>query len=197
MAEKVFGVSLGRNATQSLSEYLRRQGLSVTHFYDYEGIPLGTFSEDLKGIADHFETLPKTDAYLDIPHSLIFEYLYDKYPNAKFVNITRTQDNWVASMKRIQDARSHEGDPYIFEEAYCNIYAATGKKKIQDLTEAELRVIYDRHLEKARTFFDGKKNSYLEVNIDDMYLPHKIRLFINGKADPVFPQFDDAIIYKK
>jgi hypothetical protein len=191
---KIFGVSLGRNATQSLAEYLKRHGLSVTHFYNYEGVPLGTFSEDLAGILSHFESLPKTDAYLDIPHCFIFEELYEKYPDAKFINITRTQDKWVASMKRIQEARSHDGDPYIFEEAYCNIYAKTGKTKIQDLTDAELRVIHERHLLKVRAFFDGKKNNYLELNIDDMLLAEKIRDFINGEANPLFPQFDDAII---
>lgn len=193
---KVFGVSLGRNATESLGEYLKRHGLSVTHFYDFMNIPLGTFSEDLKGILDHFESLPKTDAYLDIPNCFIFEELYAKYPGAKFINITRTQDKWVNSMKKIQESRRHDGDPYIFEEAFCNIYATTGKKKIQDLTEAELRVIYDRHLLKVRTFFDGKKNSYLELNIDDMLLAEKIRTFINGNASPLFPQFDDSVHLK-
>ncbi len=194
---KVFGVSLGRNATQSLGEYLKRHGLSVTHFYNYKDIARGTFSEDLAGILEHFESLPKTDAYLDIPNCFIFEELYAKYPDAKFINITRTQDKWVTSMKRIQEARSHDGDPYIFEEAYCNIYANTGKTKIQDLTDAELRVIYDRHLLKVRTFFDGKKDNYLELNIDDMDLAEKIRNFINGTSSPLFPQFDDAILTDK
>lgn len=193
--EKVFGVSLGRNATQSLAKYLEAQDLSVTHFYGYNKLNLGDYTEDLAGIKKHFDDIPETDAYLDIPTCFIFEELYAQYPTAKFINIVRTQDKWVASMKRIQEARKHDGDPYIFEEAYCNIYANTGKKKIQDLTDAELRVIWERHLNKVRTFFDGKKKNYLELHIDDMALAEKIKEFIDGPNDPLFPQFDDAIIY--
>lgn len=190
---KIFGVSLGRNATQSLTDFLMKHGLTVTHFYQYNSVPLGTFSEDIKGILDHFESIPETDAYIDIPNCFIFEELYYKYPDAKFINITRPKNDWIASMKRINNAMGHDGDPYIFEEAYCNMYQKTDKKKIQDLTEEELGFIYDKHLDKVRSFFTDKANSYLELEINDIEINKKINIFINKDSDHEFLKIDRVL----
>ena len=189
---KIFGVSLGRNGTQSLADFLRIQGFSVTHFYDFQNLELGSFAENQNGIVAHFNSLRSTDAYIDIPTCLVFDKMYEKFPDAKFINITRPVDKWVASMKKVQNKLAHSGDPYLFEEAYCNFYAETGKTKIQDLTEEELRFIWSKHTEKIQNFFNNKIN-YLEVDLEDPEIGQKIRTFVNGLSESPFPWKDDAI----
>lgn len=188
---KIFSVSLGRNGTQSLAEFLRQHGFSVTHFYNYSTMPLGSFEESLEGILKHFDSIPDTDAHIDIPTCLVFDVMYDRFPDAKFINIIRPIDDWIASMEKINRLLAHEGDPYIFEEVYCNFYQNTGKKKIQDLTTDELRFIGNYHLTKARDFFKDKEN-YLEVSLYDPDLATKIKDFVGGTEDIEFPWKDDV-----
>jgi hypothetical protein len=188
---KIFGVSLGRNGTQSLSKFLRQQGFSVTHFYNYKLIPLGQFEESLDGILKHFDSIPDTDAYIDIPTCLVYDVMHDRFPDAKFINIVRPIDDWIASMEKMNGLHGHDGDPYAFEEVYCNFYEKTEKKKIQDLTKDELRFIGMYHLTKARDFFKDKDN-YLEISLHDPEIASKIRDFVGGTVNCEFPWTDIA-----
>jgi hypothetical protein len=186
---KIFCVSLGRNGTQSLTEFIKKQGYTATHFYRFDKIDPGTFTEDANGIVDHFYSLVETDAHVDIPTSLVFDRMYEKFPDAKFINITRPAEDWLASMQKMNRLMGHDHDPYIFEEAYCNFYFKTGKKKIQDLTEDELLAIREAHLNKINEFFKDKEN-YLEVELSDPEISSKLKLFIDGNSDALFPNYD-------
>lgn len=186
---KIFCVSLGRNGTQSLTQFLRDQGISTTHFYRFKDLEPGTFSEDADGIYEHFLSLPDTDAHVDIPTCLVFDRVFEKYPDARYINITRPEQEWVASMQKISSLLAHDHDPYIFEEAYCNFYANTGKTKIQDLTAEELKLIRNTHLNRIDSFFKDKDN-YLEVELSDPDIGNKIRKFINSDIEIEFPLID-------
>jgi hypothetical protein len=190
---KILCVSLGRNGTQSFSNFLRDHGITTTHFYKYDNLPLGSFSENEIGILDHFETLDQTDAHVDIPTCLIFDKLYEQFPDAKYINITRPEQDWVASMIKMRNHYvnfyGNDRDPYIFEEAYCNFYENTGKKRIQDLTEEELISIRSKHLEKVNEFFKDKAN-YLEVELSDPQMGQKIMNFIGVEINSNFPNDD-------
>jgi hypothetical protein len=188
---KIFGVSLGRNATQSLSEFLKEQGFSVTHFYEHLSIPLGAFEESLKGILDHFDSIPETDAYIDIPTCFAFEAMYERFPDAKFINIVRPIDDWIISMQKINRILAHDGPPSIFEKAYCNFYQKTGKNRIQDLTADELKFIATAHLTKIKEFFQDKDN-YLEVSLNDKDIAKKIIKFIGVGIESEFPWVDNV-----
>jgi hypothetical protein len=190
---KVLCVSLGRNATQSFAEFTKNQGFSTTHFYNIQTVKLNDFSEDADGIMDHFNSLPYSEAHVDIPTCLVFDRLYSMFPDAKYINITRPAKNWVDSMIKMKnhytDRMGPDRDPFPFEEAYCNMYIKTGKNKIQDLTEDELYDIRQKHLEKVNAFFKGKEN-YLEVELSDPEIGNKIREFIGGKENIPFPNND-------
>jgi hypothetical protein len=142
---------------------------------------------------DKPKTLDQTDAYVDIPTCLIFDKLYEQFPDAKYINITRPEQDWVASMIKMRNHYvnfyGNDRDPYIFEEAYCNFYENTGKKRIQDLTEEELISIRSKHLEKVNRFFKDKTN-YLEVELSDPQMGQKIMNFIGVEINSNFPNDD-------
>ena len=84
---KILSVGLGRNGTQSFNQFMQRLGFTTTHFYDFKTMPLGLFEENSYGIEKHFNSLPETDVYSDIPNCLIFDKLYERFPEAKYINI--------------------------------------------------------------------------------------------------------------
>ena len=186
---KILSVGLGRNGTQSFNRFMQKLGFTTTHFYHYDSLALGSFEENSDGIEKHFNSLKETDVYSDIPNCLIFDKLYERFPEAKYINITRPAEEWILSMQKISSKWAHENDPYIFEEAYCNFYLNTGKTKIQDLTENELLTIREMHLNKINAFFKDKEN-YLEVELSDPEISNKICKFINISSDVEFPSED-------
>ena len=186
---KILCVGLGRNGTQSFNQFMQGLGFSTTHFYDFKKVKPGSFEENSYGIEEHFNSLPETDVYSDIPTCLIFDKLYERFPEAKYINITRPAKEWILSMQKISGKWAHSHDPYIFEEAYCNFYLNTGKTKIQDLTENELLTIREMHLNKINAFFKDKEN-YLEVELSDPEIGSKICKFINISSDIEFPSED-------
>jgi len=168
---------------------MSQQGFTTTHFYEFQKLAVGSFKEDAEGIEKHFNSLPETDVHVDIPTCLIFDRLYERFPDAKFINITRSEADWVASMRRMLKRLDYVNDPFIFEEAYCNFYSNTGKKIIKDLTDSELMFIRNKHLNKINDLFAGKDN-YLEVSLDDPKIGEKIRMFVGGKVEVPFPSSD-------
>jgi hypothetical protein len=190
---KILCVSLGRNATQSFAEFVKDQGFKTTHFYNIQTVRLGEFSENAEGILDHFKSLPYSDAHVDMPTCLVFDSLHEMFPDAKYINITRPAEDWVASMIKMKnhyiDRMGISRDPFPFEEAYCNMYIKTGKNKIQDLDEDELYAIRQKHLDKVKDFFKDKDN-YLEVELSDPEIGKKIKEFIGGTEDIPFPNND-------
>jgi hypothetical protein len=128
-----------------------------------------------------------------MPTCLVFDSIYEMFPDAKYINITRPANEWVSSMmkmkKHYMDRMGSDRDPFPFEEAYCNMYIKTGKTKIQDLTEYELYQIRQMHLDKIDAFFKGKEN-YLEVELSDPEIGKKIKEFIGAEKDIPFPNKD-------
>jgi len=190
---KVLCVSLGRNGTQSFAEFTKNQGFKTTHFYNIQTVKINEFSEDADGIMNHFNSLPYSEVHVDMPTCLVFDRLYEMFPNAKYINVTRPAKDWVYSMIKMKnhytDRMGPDREPFPFEEAYCNMYIKTGKNKIQDLTECELYEIRQMHLDKIDAFFKGKEN-YLEVELLDPEIGKKIKEFIGGKEDILFPNSD-------
>ncbi len=157
-----------------------------TFDYDVDGTIVG---ENQQAASILGGMIKQVNAHVDIPTCLIFDRMYNRFPKAKFINITRPLDAWLASMKKMNKNMGHDHEPYIFEEAYCNFYLNTGKKKIQDLSEYELTEIRERHLQKISNFFNGKDN-YLEVSLTDPEIGTKIREFIGGRRNIPFPSID-------
>jgi hypothetical protein len=164
-------------------------GFSTTHFYDFKGLDIGSFEENADGIEKHFESLPYTNVHSDIPSSIVFDRIYKKFPNSKYINITRPADEWALSMQKIALLIDKLNVPYIFEDAYCNFYLKSGKKRIQDLTYDELITIRQMHLDEVDAFFEDKEN-YLEVELSDPEIGSKICKFMGIESNIQFPSID-------
>jgi hypothetical protein len=186
---KILGVGLGRSATKSLAAFLVKNGFKTIHFYNSDEIK-GTFTENINGIINYFNLIENdTEAFTDIPYCFIYEYFFKKYPDAKFIYIKRDVDSWVESMYEINKIWSYSGEGYIFEEAYCNMYKKTNKKRIQDLTKNELRNIWIEHDKAITEFFKNNKN-FIEISLDDKEIANKLCSFLTVDFFKSFPKIN-------
>jgi hypothetical protein len=84
---KVFGIGLSRTGTISLTRALEQVGLLAGHFRNpFSGVMLG---------ADDAELL---DAMTDTPVCGMFEALYERYPEARFILTERSLPEWEVSL---------------------------------------------------------------------------------------------------
>lgn len=188
---KIKSVGLNLNGAKGLRPFLQDSGFSVKYFYDYTGIPKGTYSEDIQGIQNYLDSIDdQFDAILDLPVNLVFSYAHQKDPETKFVCIQRDVDSWINIWKATND-KYYNQEHFIFEEAYCKAYIPQSTKtKISELDEEELRFIYATHYRLLDEFFAGKPN-YLKVQIDDPEISAKLRTFFEITSEIEFDVLAD------
>lgn len=193
---KIKSIGLNLNGGRGLRPFLLDSGFKVKYFYDYSGIPAGTYYENLSGIESYLDFIDDgtIEVIIDFPTNLAFKHAYEKDPNTKFICLQKDIDKWLdVWSKTMQKYASPE--QYLFEEAFCKAYLpTTTKTRIADLTEEELRVIYTEHYKAVDEFFKDKPN-YLKLHLDDPQISAKLRTFFEITSDIEFdPLSDEAAI---
>lgn len=182
---KIRSVGLNLSGGKGLERFLLDAGFSTYFFYSPQTMIKGKYSETILG-ANHFLDFVEKDydAIVDFPFSFTYQRAYEKDNDTKFIYIKKDIDSWVQSFKNSQVSFSHE-KPFIFEEFFCNFYEQTGKTKMQDLTEEELRTIYNMHYSAVTSFFADKPN-FLLVELDDPEITNKLKQFLSINSDIEF-----------
>ena len=186
---KIFGIGLSRTGTKSLTKALHMLGYSVNHFprdntttiemEDY--INTGNFKLD---IVDEF------DAIIDMTPVVMFDGIFNKYPDAKYILTVRNPVDWYSSMEGLYErylnklitnnpnsplgkyiSNAHKfiyGNKYI-HKSYINIFNAYNQQKID--------------------FFKDKQEQFLVLNICEGDSWEKICNFLGHEViDKEFPR---------
>ncbi len=188
---KIKSIGLNLNGGRGLRTFLTDSGFKVKYFYDYSGIPVGTYYENLSGIESYLDSVDdgSVDVIIDFPINLAFKHAYEKDSDTKFICLQKDVEKWLDVWgKTMQKYASAE--PYQFEEAFCKAYLDTSKTKISDLTEEELRTIYTEHYAAVEEFFKDKPN-FLKVHLDDPQISAKLRTFFEITSDIEFDILSD------
>ena len=181
-APKIFGIGLSKSGTHSLNAALETLGLMSMHY-----------SNEFSGLMLREEDAYITDAMTDTPVCVIFEKLYHRFENAKFVYTTRPREAWLDSFARhcrsaygTEDFRLIRALPYRlshhtyigdFEMVDCMLYF-----RYRDVHEAF--AAYDarvRHL-----FSDKPSARFLRLEIGDGNEWGRLAAFLN-KEPPANP----------
>lgn len=182
---KIRSVGLNLSGGKGLSSFLTNAGFSTRFFYPWQNLSLGDYSEDISGANSYLDyTEESYDAIIDIPYCFSYEHAFNKDPETKFIYIKKDIESWIKSFKNTQVYFSHTPSR-IFEELFCNIYINTGKTKMQDLTEEELRVIYTSHDDAVSLFFENNSN-FLNVDLNDSEISNKLKTFLSIDKDVTF-----------
>lgn len=187
---KIRSVGLNLSGGKGLEKFLIEAGFSTHFFYSPATIIKGRYTETLHG-ANHFhDHVAKTsDAIIDFPSSFAYAHAYNKDNDTKFIYIRKDIESWVESFKNSQVSFAHQ-EPHIFEKLFCNFYQPTGKTKMEDLTEEEIRAIYNFHDVAVLSFFENNPN-FLLVELDDPEITSKLKQFLSIDSDV---EFEDIFI---
>ena len=145
--QKVFVISFGKTGTTSVSHALQELGYRVAGSYS-NIIP----NPNIQNLWDYGEKcLNKYDAFQDFPWCLFYKELYERFPQGKFIFLTRDSKSWYKSLIRHQGGQIRKRDLtfYNTEDIKSN------PKIVMDA--------YEFHNKNVRSFFDGKLNQPLYI----------------------------------
>jgi hypothetical protein len=185
---KIVILSFQRNATQSVWSFLNKCGLEGLHHincrkesYNFKGYSLEKIKEEIQQYESEFTH------FSDAPYFLMYKYFDEKYPNSKFILITRDDNDWLESFKKLW---SKEGlaDPVSFA-CYQEYIEKLSSNNILSLTDDELLSMYKTHNEKVIDYFKNKEN-LLVMDINDSQKKEKISSFLNISPKHNFNNID-------
>ncbi|MCV6639596.1 sulfotransferase [Candidatus Albibeggiatoa sp. nov. NOAA] len=155
-APKIFGIGLSRTGTTSLTQALDILGFHTAHWIN----PHTDRELDIDDVL-------LFDALTDISISYMFETLYEKFPNAKFIYTTRPLDSWEKSVKThyLRNHFSSDLKKLIPITNYRNQTYQNTQHNIYS-NHTSWREAYLHFDTRVKTFFaDKPQDKFLEFNI--------------------------------
>lgn len=149
---KVFVISYGKTGTTSLCHALQELGYRVAGVYSHK-----ITNPNFSNLWHHGKNcLNKYDAFQDMPWCLFYKELYEKYPNGKFIFLTRDSDKWYESLVKHKNVGRSLRNKTFFNTV--------------DIHENPQTVInaYKMHNENVKTFFKGKINQPLFISVKEL-----------------------------
>ncbi len=192
--QKIFVVSLHKTMTRSTDILLSLLGYSTVHFPKFFGGE--NLMERVRGMerrpADVVEILDRLwssrDAFSDIPVPGLYQSLALRWPNARFLLVTRDPYGWARSVK--SHMRSRDLSPY--NRIQYAPYLGGRIKKMGEVSEDELAKVHERHRTEVEAFFRdelGEPERLGIVDIRDGHPGEAICRFL-GQPDRPLPKLE-------
>jgi len=138
---KAWGIGLGRTGTTSFCQALKILGYrNIIHNPTFEDL------KDLDGAADNGCTI-------------FYKYLDYKFPNSKFVLLTRDLGSWIESARYIHGDKPVDKSEDLIIQRRMLLYETTHFERGK-FTDA-----YHRHHEDIRRYFKNRPQDLLEMTI--------------------------------
>jgi len=188
--QKIFVLSLHKTMTRSTDILLSLLGFSTVHFPKFFGGE--NLMERVRGMegrpADVVEALDglwhARDAFSDIPIPGLYQTLARRWPNARFLLVTRDPSDWARSVK--SHMRSRDLSPY--NRIQYEPYLGNRIKRMGDVGEDELAAVHDQHRVEVETFFRdqrGEPERVCVVDIRDGHAGEAICRFLGQPERPM------------
>ncbi len=172
--KRVAVVSLHKTGTTSISLLLSRNGYIVT---GPDRVVFDCWRKgDFKKVDEYLELYT---AYQDDPWYLLYPYIYDKYPDTKFIYLERDESEWLESVQNFyaRDRFNNRVRRYVYGHN-------------DSIENAELYLeTYRNHRQKVLDFFKDKPNSLISIDIkkNEDYYRLKDFLELTNKRVHRFP----------
>ncbi len=139
---KIFGIGLGRTGTWSLTKALEILGYTAVHY------------------PHRVSQLAEYDAATDETLAAWYPALYTMYPDARYIYTFRPVDTWLDSWKRVIAVKPEETHP-ITRQTWISLYGQ------EDFDPEVWESRWLDHYLKAKQFFEGKSDQFLEISITE------------------------------
>jgi len=146
MAEKIFGIGLGKTGTHSLCEAMSILGYKSKHH------PHG---KDLN------KSIEKYDFLNDLIIAWQFEFLDANYPDSRFIMTVREIEDWLESYRNTKTGHGS----FFTRQSRFMLYGR------QDYDEDVFRDAYHRYHERVYKYFIGKDLLVMDINAGDGWEP--------------------------
>ena len=150
---KFFGLGLQKTGTTSLGDYYEHCGIRRLC-----GGSISLSQHVLRNQYHHLDPfLSSYDGFEDAPWFMIFEYLYSRYPNAKYILTVRFDPLiWLKSFIRHTQLY---GPQFPFRQAYGYASPVGHEREFIDH--------YLSHIRRVESFFSSNDSSFLRVCLED------------------------------
>ena len=167
--QKVFGIGFHKTGTKSLKKALEILGYSVTGPNAVQEIDS---RKKLYEVVDSF--LPQYNAFQDNPWPLVYKYVDNLYPDAKFILTIRDDSMWIQSVVKYFKNKTTPMRKYIYGYG-----SPLGNEDIY-------LQCYKKHNQEVINYFKDKNNKLLVIDITKENAWEQICLFLN-KPKPTLP----------
>lgn len=170
---KVFGIGLNKTATSSLGKYF--EDLNYYHSSEtYTAEKCNRFLNDKNFL---YKEVDRFDMHEDWPWPFVYQDLFFKYPNSKFIlTLRESPEKWFNSLKNTSDYFAPSQTKKIFY----------GHSIITEDLKDTLIAQYKNHKKQVLNFFDSNKaNDRLYVlNVNNNNKEIEISEFLGIPFDP-------------
>ncbi|WP_281274940.1 sulfotransferase family protein [Litorilituus sediminis] len=162
---KVFIIGLPRTSTTSICLAMLELGYKTAHT---------AFTQ---------KAFAQSDAMADTPIFCDYQLLDKTYPNSKFIYLVRDAELWLPSIKQLLQRmytnlqRTDGGFNPIMKRCYNEVFSPLTQENIAD--DAFLLSCYEKHLQTAQAYFNGRESDLLTINISHKDSFAKLLSFLN------------------
>lgn len=169
---KVFGIGLNKTATSSLGKYFE----DLNYYHSFETYTPEKCNKLLNNKALLYREVNRFDMHEDWPWPFVYQDLFFKYPNSKFIlTLRESPEKWFNSLKNTSDNFGPSGTNKIFY----------GHSLItEDLKDILIRQ-YENHKKEVISFFNSNKanNRLYVLNVSNNKKEKEISKFLGIPFD--------------
>lgn len=151
--KKVFCIGLSRTGTSSLTSALMQLGYKAKHF------PEDILKHDSEKLLLKPENVRKYDAISDTPVAKFYKQLDSAYPNSKFILTVREINSWLNSCEKYFLTYPSAEVKRILIQIRLAVY------KTADFDRKKFKDAYNKHINDVLTYFKGREQDLLIINI--------------------------------
>ena len=191
---KFFGIGFHRTGTRSLNHYFERLGLRSIHWVmkvdkvRYESLVIPHLNDRTQVVEVLAPVIEQYDAFTDVPFPGLYSELDQKYPNSRFILVTRNFETWWPSLKvhwKLGKKHFRALDP--FECIQYNRHSDRDMRFVTLEDREHLRALLQKHTKSVQQYFAGRPESLLEVKLEDPGIASKISAFLGRPSEAAFP----------
>lgn len=188
----IFNVSLHKVATRSTQAFIEGLGYSGIHYPKYAGElnledQLGrrqaSRAEALDTILEHF---PDRQVFSDVPFPGLYREALARFPDAKFILVTREPRYWWNSLYRHWQLRRGSRRLDYFEYLQYAPYDYPRDRPVQRGDRDLFIDIFQRHEREVSALF-ADNDKFLKINLDQDRLEPEIARFLDADSYAPMP----------
>ena len=198
---KIFCLSFQKVGTTSLHEFLLATGLTSCHGphrvggIDYMERVRAVDDDPARVVEILAPVIQHFDAHCDVPWPGLYEVLAERYPDARFILMTRDLEAWWASISAHWSLRLLDHELTPFEYVQYRPYLGNGKRIVSLKDKARLLDAHRAHLEEVPRRLAGHKIEVLDLQDRDKSA--KLAEFLELAAAGPYPHSKKSDIARK